>query len=326
MALKNGQLFKSLFENMLNGFVHCGAVYNEHGKLVDYTHILANESYSELTGLRYPVGALATELIPTIYEDNPEMFLVFDRVSKGGKSEEFEIYMQSLKKWFCISVYCVEVGTFSVVFSNVTEVKEALQFIEKAYEDTMDGLVRALSFRDIATEEHSLRVVDFTMRLARAMGISETDLLYYRKGAVLHDIGKLFVSDAVLNKPGRLDLEETELMRQHALLAYEFLKPLHFVSPTLLDIPHYHHERWDGSGYPEGLKGEEIPLAARIFSVVDVYDAMTSERPYRRAYGIKFVLTFIDNMAGVLFDPNVAKAFIGMMNYADNKKVESVNP
>jgi HD-GYP domain-containing protein (c-di-GMP phosphodiesterase class II) len=321
MKLTNGHLFKSLFDNMFNGFAHCNAVYDEQGRLIDYLHVLANDAFMAKTGLPNPVGKLISELIPTIREDNHELMERYGRVSKGGTEEQFESYVPFLNRWFLVSVYCVEEGTFSVVFSDITEAKKTIKTledardkVERAYEDTMDGLVRALNFRDANSEGHSRRVVDLTVRLAKAVGVSESELIFYRRGALLHDIGKMFVSDTVLKKPGKLDPEEVELMHQHALLAYEFLKPLKFVvSQVILDIPHYHHEQWNGKGYPDGLEGSEIPFSARLFSVVDVFDAMTTERAYRRAFSDSFVLTFITSMSGILFDPDVVIAFVNMM-------------
>jgi putative nucleotidyltransferase with HDIG domain len=178
-----------------------------------------------------------------------------------------------------------------------------------AYDTTLEGWARALDLRDNETEGHSRRVTDLTVRLAQALGVSESDIAPIRRGALLHDIGKMGVPDAILHKPGALTEEEWTIMRRHPLAAVEMLAPVPFLQ-SALDIPHYHHERWDGSGYPHGLRGTHIPFAARLFAVVDVWDAMTSDRPYRRALPSAQACAYLKAQAGVLFDPVVVAAFL----------------
>jgi len=148
-----------------------------------------------------------------------------------------------------------------------------------------------------------------TMRLARSMGVPESELVHLRRGALLHDIGKMAIPDSILLKPGPLTDEEWEIMRLHPVYAYELLSPIPFLRPAL-DIPYCHHEKWDGTGYPRGLAGEQIPLAARIFSVVDVWDALRSDRPYRPAWSEERVLVHIHSLSHVHFDKRVVDAFI----------------
>ncbi len=190
---------------------------------------------------------------------------------------------------------------------------EALQHsnreLQTAYEATIEGWSRAMDLRDQETENHTLRVTELTLRLARQMGVREEDLIHYRRGALLHDIGKLGVPDSILQKAGPLSDEEWVLMRQHPVYAYQMLYPIEYLRPAI-EIPYCHHEKWDGSGYPRGLKGEEIPLAARIFAVVDVFDALTSDRPYRKAWSIREALDYIKQQAGQHFDPQVVEAFM----------------
>lgn len=181
-----------------------------------------------------------------------------------------------------------------------------------AYDTTLEGWSRALDLRDAETEGHTQRVTEMTVRLARAMGMSEVHLVHVRRGALLHDIGKMGVPDAILLKLGPLTDTEWEIMRRHPVSAYELLSPIAFLRPAL-DIPHCHHEKWDGSGYPRGLKGEEIPLAARIFAVVDVWDALRSDRPYRPAWSEERVREHIHSLAGTHFDPHVAQVFLEML-------------
>jgi len=164
----------------------------------------------------------------------------------------------------------------------------------------------ALDLRDKETEGHTQRVTDMTIPLCRVFGLTETELVQVRRGALLHDIGKMGVPDNILLKPGPLTEEEWTMMRKHPTFAFEMLSPIHYLRPAL-DIPRYHHEKWDGSGYPQGLKGEQIPLVARIFAVVDVWDALTSDRPYRPAWPKERAREHIRSLAGSHFDPETVK-------------------
>lgn len=176
-----------------------------------------------------------------------------------------------------------------------------------AYDETIEGWAKALDLRDQETEGHTRRVTDMAIRVARALGVAEKDVVHIRRGALLHDIGKLGVRDAILLKPGKLDAEEWEAMKMHTTYAEEWLSSIAFLRPAL-EIPVYHHEKWDGSGYPRGLRGEAIPLAARIFAVVDVWDALRSERPYKPAWSFTAALSHIRDQAGKHFDPKAVTA------------------
>lgn len=178
-----------------------------------------------------------------------------------------------------------------------------------AYDATIEGWSRALDLRDRETEGHTQRVTDLTLQLGRAMKFNEEELIHIRRGALLHDIGKMGIPDHILMKPGPLTPDEWEIMRQHPSLAYQMLSPISFLRPAL-DIPYCHHERWDGNGYPRGLKGEEIPPAARIFSVVDVWDALLSDRPYRRAWTKDQVRSYLIEQSGKQFDPQIVEIFL----------------
>ncbi|GAB4467590.1 MAG: hypothetical protein Kow0070_30890 [Anaerolineales bacterium] len=181
-----------------------------------------------------------------------------------------------------------------------------------AYDETIEGWSRALDLRDKETEGHTQRVTELTLKLAHAMSIPLADLVHIRRGALLHDIGKMGVPDYILFKEGPLTPEEWAIMRRHPQFAYEMLAPIQFLRPAL-DIPYCHHEKWDGSGYPRGLKGEEIPLAARIFAVADVFDALTSDRPYRAAWSKEKTLEYIREQAGKHFDPQVVSVFLRLI-------------
>jgi len=183
----------------------------------------------------------------------------------------------------------------------------------QAYDSTLEGWSRALDLRDKETEGHSRRVTDMTVRLARAAGMSEEQVAYARWGALLHDIGKMGVPDAVLLKPGQLTNEEWQLMRMHPTHAYNLLEPIRFLHPAL-DIPYCHHEKWDGSGYPRGLRGEEIPLVARLFAVVDIWDALRSDRPYRAAWTVERTRVYIQSLAGSHLDPAAVEIFFRVLD------------
>jgi HD-GYP domain-containing protein (c-di-GMP phosphodiesterase class II) len=178
-----------------------------------------------------------------------------------------------------------------------------------AYDATIEGWSRAMDLRDKETEGHTRRVTELTVRLARALALPEEEIVHLRRGALLHDIGKMGVPDAILWKPGPLTDAEWAVMRQHPALAYDMLLPIAHLRPAL-DIPYSHHEKWDGTGYPRGLKGEAIPLSARIFAVADVWDALRSDRPYRPAWPEARVRDHIRALSGTHFDPHVVNAFL----------------
>jgi len=183
--------------------------------------------------------------------------------------------------------------------------------LELAYDTTLEGWSRALDLRDKETEGHTQRVTDVSERLARAMGLSEAELMQMRRGALLHDIGKMGIPDSILLKPAPLTDDEWTVMRRHPLYAFDLISPIAYLRPAL-DIPYCHHEKWDGSGYPRGLKGDLIPLAARIFAVVDVWDALRSDRPYRPAWPEDQVREHIRGLSGTHFDPRVVQAFMSL--------------
>jgi len=182
----------------------------------------------------------------------------------------------------------------------------------QAYDTTIEGWSRAVDLRDHETEGHSQRVTELTLQLARAQGLSDEEIACVRRGALLHDIGKMGVPDGILLKPGPLTDEEWVIMRRHPLYAFDLLSPVEFLRPAL-DIPYCHHEKWDGTGYPRGLKGEQIPMAARLFAVVDVWDALRSDRPYRKAWSEEKALEYIQSLSGTYFDPKATELFLKMM-------------
>lgn len=194
------------------------------------------------------------------------------------------------------------------VLEKKREVEHLFRELEDSYESTLQALVTALDFRDNETQGHSYRVVEYAVMVAERMGVCEPELTQIRRGAILHDVGKIGVSDAVLRKPGKLVSGEWDEMKRHPEMGYRMLRHIPFLKPAL-DIVLSHQERFDGTGYPRGMSGEEIPLGARIFSVVDTFDAMTSDRPYRKALSIQAARDEILRCAGTQFDPRVSEAF-----------------
>jgi putative nucleotidyltransferase with HDIG domain len=195
------------------------------------------------------------------------------------------------------------------LFENLQHTNQELSL---AYDTTLEGWGKALELRDKETQGHTSRVTDLTLELARQMGIPEAELLQIRRGSLLHDIGKMGVPDSILHKNGDLTEEERSEMRKHPQYAYDMLYPIAYLRPAL-DIVYSHHEWWDGSGYPRGLKGEEIPLSARIFAITDVWDALSSDRPYRKAWHSEKILEYIRGLSGKQFDPKIVETFFRMI-------------
>jgi putative nucleotidyltransferase with HDIG domain len=185
-----------------------------------------------------------------------------------------------------------------------------------AYDKTIEGWVKALELRDRETLGHTLRAASLTLELARRMNIDESKLENIHRGVLLHDIGKMGIPDHILLKPGPLTLGERKIIEEHPSLAREMLEQIEFLHPCI-DIPYFHHERWDGSGYPNGLAGEQIPIEARLFAIIDVWDALTSDRTYRRAWPPEEALRYLQEQSGKAFDPQVVEAFVGMMTEED---------
>jgi PAS domain S-box-containing protein len=190
--------------------------------------------------------------------------------------------------------------------------QDAHDNLQEAYQKTIEGWVRALDLRDRETEGHTQRVTELTLKVAGTLGFSDEELSHIRRGALLHDMGKMAIPDEILQKPGPLNETEWGKMRQHPRYAYEMLSPIAYLQPAL-DIPFCHHERWDGGGYPRGLKGEEIPLVARLFAIIDVWDALCSDRPYRKKLPQQEVIAYLREKSGQLFDPKLVDIFLSIM-------------
>ncbi|MFN8383310.1 MAG: HD domain-containing phosphohydrolase [Anaerolineales bacterium] len=193
------------------------------------------------------------------------------------------------------------------------DLKYANMEMSEAYEETLRSWSRALNLRDKETDNHTQRVVELSLKLAQRMGLQGEKLTQFQRGAILHDIGKMAIPDDILLKSGPLDEEEWAVMRKHPVYAQMLISPIRYLEPAL-PIPIYHHERWDGNGYPLRLRGTEIPLEARIFSVVDVWDALRSDRPYRKALADEEAIQYILEQSGKQFDPDVVRVFLSMIN------------
>jgi len=208
-------------------------------------------------------------------------------------------------------------GSYSGIVIGRMQQIQALQEAEKqikiAYDETLEGWARAIGYRDNETFQHTLRVTNIANIIGEALFLDDKTLENLRRGAILHDVGKIGIPDNILRKPKAFTKEEKTIMRTHPSFAYELLRPIAFLSEALI-VPYCHHERWDGKGYPQGLKGDEIPLLARIFSVADVYDAMTSDRPYRKARTHEEAIKYIRSQSGRHFDPHIVDVFLEIVD------------
>jgi PAS domain S-box-containing protein/putative nucleotidyltransferase with HDIG domain len=239
-----------------------------------------------------------------------------------ARKEHYQIqyrlqHWEGFYRWFLIRGVRVkdEVGTAVAWVGTCTDIDDQKQ-AELAAQNAQDAAVRALGLaleaRDRETQGHTDRVTHLALRLGTALGLGSSDLDTLRLGAYLHDVGKLVVSDTLLLKPGALTLEEREEVRRHVLEGVRFAAALGFLSQEVLDVIRFHHERWDGLGYPAGLVGENIPLLARIFSVADVYDALISQRPYKAAWSPEQARAELVKQAGQQFDPEVVQVLLGL--------------
>ncbi len=238
-------------------------------------------------------------------------------ISKGSVKGVLEIYNRSPHTKDQVWMDFLEAMTSqaAIALDNATLFQDLQRVnldLTVAYDATIEGWARALELRDGATEGHSQRVMKMTLDLAGRVGIMDEELIHIRRGALLHDIGKMGIPDQILLKPGPLSIEEWEIMRKHPVYAFEMLRSIEYLSMAL-DIPHFHHEKFDGTGYPSGLKGDSIPLGARVFTVIDVWDALTSDRPYRKSWGEERALAYIRENAGSHFDPVIVTEFLNLL-------------
>lgn len=254
---------------------------------------------------------------PLIAGEQFASYFAVPLIAKGQVKGVLEVFQRNRidpnKDW--IDFLEALAGQAAIAVENATlfnELQRSNIELARAYENTLEGWSKALELRDQETEGHTQRVTDMTVRLAVIMNVPDEMLVHIRRGALLHDIGKMGIPDSILFKPGSLTDHEWDIMRQHPIHAFNLLTPITNLGPAL-EIPYSHHEKWDGSGYPQGLKGEQIPLAARIFAVVDVWDALRNDRPYRRAWPDERVIEYIRSESGKHFDPRVVENFLKLL-------------
>ncbi len=243
--------------------------------------------------------------VPLIANDDLLGVLEIFHRSMLNKDQDWLAFLDTLAGQAAITI------NSATLFNNLQTSNINLQL---AYDTTLEGWSRALDLRDKETEGHTRRVTELTLQLAQEFNFSKEDLVHIKRGALLHDIGKMGIPDSILLKAGKLTDEEWLIMRKHPVYAFEMLSPIKYLEPALA-IPHYHHEWWNGTGYPSGLKGEQIPLIARIFAIVDVWDALTSDRPYRAAWTKEKVREYLREGAGKQFDQRVVDIFLTMLEH-----------
>lgn len=291
-------------------------------KALQHTHLRLNEGHAGrvalegrlicIPNLKENTGNFASS--PLLSEEDFVVYCCAPLISKGNIKGVLEIFYRkafNIDRDFLDFLEALALQA-AIAIDNVStfnNLQRANIDLALAYDTTMEGWSQALDLRDRETEGHSQRVAEMTVRIGRAMKLSEPELVHVRRGALLHDIGKMGVPDAILLKPGQLTGEEWVTMKKHPIYAHEFLSSIAYLRPAM-DIPYCHHEKWDGSGYPRGIKGKEIPLPARIFAVVDVYDALHNDRPYRLAWSEEKIREYIRSLSGKDFDPQVADVFL----------------
>jgi putative nucleotidyltransferase with HDIG domain len=263
----------------------------EAGKQFKRTPMLAKESFTDYVG------------VPLIAKGQIKGILEIYRRTPLNMNEDWLSFLDVLASQAAIAIDNSQL-LLGLQRSNMD--------IIMAYDATIEGWSHAMDLRDKETEGHTQRVTTMTLKLARAIGIREADIIHIQRGGLLHDIGKLGVPDNILLKADDLTKEEWEIMRQHPTFAFNMLAPIAYLK-NAIDIPYCHHEKWDGTGYPRGLKGEEIPLSARIFAIADVWDALTSDRPYRQAWSKERTIEYIKEQSGKQFDPQIVEAFLKMV-------------
>jgi PAS domain S-box-containing protein/putative nucleotidyltransferase with HDIG domain len=281
-------------------FAGCCVMRRERIQVADPAQVSHNPPFARLWAEE---GFISYVCVPLVAKGEVKGVLEVYRRAAFTPDNEWLEFLDTLAGQAAISIDNAQ------MFNNMQSANMELAI---AYDATIEGWSRALDLRDRETEGHTQRVTEITLLLAKAMDIGDKDVLHIRRGALLHDIGKMGIPDQILLKKGKLTPKEWKIMRMHPIFAFEMLQPIRYLQQSL-DIPYSHHEKWDGSGYPRGLKGELIPLAARIFSVVDVYDALTSSRPYRTAWSKKKTLAYIKERSGTEFDPQVVDAFLKMI-------------
>ncbi|MFZ5880913.1 MAG: histidine kinase N-terminal 7TM domain-containing protein [Chloroflexota bacterium] len=301
--------------------------------ILDRRHTIVDVNRAMLDLLGRSAAATIGQSAKLVFQDFPIPIKLYTDVSHARAEAHFQVENKmvhyELSVWPLVDrdyqitgrVYvCHDITAMKELESDLRKLNQALEQrvqartreLAEAYDTTLEGWARTLELKDRETEGHSRRVTEGTLKVARALELSEEEIVHIHRGALLHDIGKMAVPDEILHKSGPLTDAEKETMQKHPQIAYDLLKQIPFLHKAL-DIPYSHHERWDGSGYPRGLKGRSIPLAARIFAVVDVWDAVQSDRPYNSAWPRENTVDYIKSKAGILFDPYVVDVFLRLV-------------
>ena len=296
--------------------------------ILQHTHLKTGEGYAGKVALErriITINDLTRD--KTEFERSPlfpsEKFIVYygvPLIAKGRVLGVVELFHRSSlhpdEDW--VDFLNIISGQTAIAIDSAVMYKELQKTnfeLSLAYNATIDAWSRTLDLRDRDTEGHTRRVTDITLKFASIVGMKETELIHVRRGATLHDIGKVAIPDEILFKPGPLDQNEWETMRRHPKYAVDLLSPIKYLEHAM-EIPHWHHEKWDGTGYPDKLGGEEIPFSARLFALADVYDALTSDRPYRKAWSKKDTIQYIEHQSGKHFDPRLVPEFLNLANAA----------
>jgi HD-GYP domain-containing protein (c-di-GMP phosphodiesterase class II) len=296
-------------EALLQAFDDFMLVLDKRGRILDYK---SGEGQTLNILQKNPNPLYLQDVVPLEVMKKYEQALV--ELQNGSKVVFFEYMLSRVTgdAWYESRLVPFTNNQNIMFVRNITKYRQSFNSeLTQAYDKTIEGWTRALYLRDHETEDHTRRVTEMTLNLAHRMNIPEYELIHIRRGATLHDIGKVAIPDHILFKPGPLTEKEWVKMRSHPLIAVEILKSILYLAPAL-PIPRSHHEKWDGSGYPDGLVGEDIPLVARMFAFADVFDALTSDRPYRQAWPQAEALDYIRENSGTHFDPKIAPVFIGM--------------
>lgn len=310
LTLQNLPTSDQRLDAMFQAFDDLMLVLDEDGRILDYKAGSGSALYA-FTGRFRRIKF--QDIVPLEVKKKYEEAL--QELKNGSKVVLFEYRLPTRTGdiWHESRLVPFTKGQSIMFVRNITRHKQSSDSeLTLAYDKTIEGWSRTLYLRDQETEDHARRVTETTLRLAHRLGLSEAELVHIRRGAILHDIGKVAIPDHILFKPGPLTGEEWVIMRRHPSIAMEILKPIAYLAPAL-SIPYSHHEKWDGSGYPDRLDGEDIPLAARIFAFADVYDALTSDRPYRGAWTKESAIAYVLQNAGTHFDPKIAPVFVEML-------------